>query len=331
MVALYPFRFGPIPKERPWGGRRLGRMYGLTPRGGPIGESWGIADREGAVSVVVNGALAGRSLRWLLEHHGDDVLGSASARRGRFPLLVKIIDAEQPLSLQVHPPADLAASLHGEAKTEMWYVAEARPGTELFAGLKLGTTRAEFEARLRDGTVMDCIHRIPAAAGDFMLVPGGRIHALGGRMMVFEVQQNSDTTYRLYDWNRLDSSGRARELQIASALRCIDFSDFEPGLLTRLTASHGRSTLVDEDAFRIELGTLADMSELSTDGAFMILVVITGALTVRWGGHTAEQNRLVCSPGEVCLVPACAAAVRLLGDPTARLLLIRPGQCQKSS
>ena len=326
MVALYPLRFNPIFKERPWGGRNLECIHGTTLGDGPVGESWVLADREGAVSVIGNGSLAGRSLRWLLENRKDDVLGNTGAPHGRFPLLVKIIDAQQPLSLQVHPPRGLAGSLAGEAKTEMWYVAHARRGAKVFAGFKPGATRAEFEARLRDGTVMDCIHRIPVATGDAMLVPGGRIHALGGQIVVFEIQQNSDTTYRVFDWNRTDSNGCPRELQIENALRCIDFSDFEPALIGSRTASAGRRTLVDEEAFRIDLGTLAAMPEVTTDGAFMILGAITNTFTVHWDGVQAPQDRLVCGPGVFGLVPACIRTVRLEGAPAAKLLLIRPRQ-----
>lgn len=328
MVALYPFRFNPILKERPWGGRVLERIHGATLVDGPIGESWQISDREDAISIIGNGELAGRSLRWLLDNHQDDVLGNANAACGRFPLLVKIIDARQPLSLQVHPPRDLAATLQGEAKMEMWYVAQARPGAELFAGLRRGATRAEFETRLRDGTVMDCIHRIPVTAGDAMFVPAGRVHALGGQVVVFEIQQNSDTTYRVFDWNRVDVSGHSRELQIEEALRCIDFSDFEPELIAGLRAPPGRRTLVDEDAFRIELGTVGEMREVPTDAAFMILGGI-GAFTVHWGDRRSPRNRLVCQPGEFCLVPACIPAVRLRGSPAARVLLIRPAEARR--
>lgn len=326
VVALHPVRFNPIFKERPWGGRHLERFYGTAVSDGRVGESWVIADREGAVSVIGNGSLAGRSLRWLLENRKDDVLGNAGASQGRFPLLVKIIDAEQPLSLQVHPPRKLAGNLAGEAKTEMWYVAHAGRGAEIFAGFKPGTTRAEFEARLRNGTVMECIHRIAVATGDAMLVPGGRIHALGGQTMVFEIQQNSDTTYRVFDWNRTDSNGRARELQIESGLRCIDFSDFEPALLGSHGAPAGRRTLIDDDAFRIELDTLAEMPEVATGGAFVVLGAVTDTLAIRWDAAEAPQDRLVCDPGVFALVPACIRSVRLEGPSTARLLLIRPGR-----
>ena len=143
---LYPLTFRPIFKERVWGGRELERLYHKPlPPGVPIGESWEISDRPGDVSVIANGPLAGKDLRWLMENHAADLLGDAKPQGGRFPLLIKILDAQDKLSLQVHPPAATAAALGGEPKTEMWYVAEAAPGAELYVGLKRGVTRAEFE------------------------------------------------------------------------------------------------------------------------------------------------------------------------------------------
>lgn len=157
-----------------------------------------------------------------------------------------------------------------------------------------------------------------------MLVPGGRVHALGGGIVAFEIQQNSDTTYRIFDWHRTDSNGRSRELHVENALRCIDFSDFEPALIGNCGAQSGRRTLIDEGAFRIELGPVADLHEINTDGAFMILGSVSGDFTVGWGGGREAGNRLACNPGMFCLVPASTRAVRLHGDPTAKLLLIRP-------
>src|SRR5579872_4135992 len=153
-MALYPLTFTPIFKERVWGGRSLERLYHKAlPPGVPVGESWEISDRSGDASVIANGPLAGRNLRWLMENHAEELLGPQTTAGGRFPLLVKILDAREKLSLQVHPPASCAAKLGGEPKTEMWYVADAAPGAELFAGLKRGVTRAEFERKIEDGTV----------------------------------------------------------------------------------------------------------------------------------------------------------------------------------
>src|SRR5579859_6328112 len=231
-MTLYQLTFKPIFKERVWGGRKLEQLYKKElPAGAVIGESWEISDRPGDASVVANGPLAGKDLRWLMEHHAAELLGAAAAKTDRFPLLVKILDAAEKLSLQVHPPASVAAALGGEPKTEMWYVAEADPGADIFVGLKSGVTRSEFEQKIKDGTVADCFHRIEVGKGDVMFLPSGRVHALGAGSVIFEIQQNSDTTYRVFDWNRVGLDGKPRELHVEKSLASIDFNDFEPGLI----------------------------------------------------------------------------------------------------
>src|ERR1039458_1782411 len=210
------------------------------PAGKPIGESWEISDRPGDVSVIANGPLAGKNLRWLMENHRAELLGDAKpANENRFPLLFKILDAREKLSLQVHPPAGKAAELGGEPKTEMWFIADAAPGAELFVGLKRGVTRAEFEKKVATGEVEECFHRVPVRAGDAMFLPSGRVHAIGAGLVIFEIQQNSDTTYRVFDWNRLGLDGKPRELHIPQSLASIDFKDFEPSLLLTAFVQNG--------------------------------------------------------------------------------------------
>src|ERR1043165_315352 len=173
---LYPLIFHPIFKERVWGGRNLQRVYQKAlPPDLPIGESWEISDRPEAVSIIANGPLAGHSLHQLMENHREDLLGPSASGIKRFPLLIKILDAQDKLSVQVHPPPAAAIKLGGEPKTEMWYIAEAAPGAELFVGLKRGVTPQEFERRIQDGTVAECIHSIKAKAGDVMFLPSGQI------------------------------------------------------------------------------------------------------------------------------------------------------------
>src|SRR4051794_32709991 len=198
---LYPLTFHPIFKERVWGGRKLETLFGKRlPPARPIGESWEISDRPGDSSVIANGPFAGKDLHWLMENHGEELLGKADAVKGRFPLLIKILDAQDALSLQVHPPEHKALELMGEPKTEMWYIADAAPNAELFVGLKRGVTRHEFENKLRSGSVAECFHRVGVAKDDAMFLPSGRVHALGAGLVIFEIQQNSDTTYRVFDW-----------------------------------------------------------------------------------------------------------------------------------
>lgn len=217
---LYPLTFQPLFKERVWGGRRLAELYGKPlPEGKVIGESWEITDRPEGVSVVTNGPFAGRDLRWLMERHADEILGPVPCSAGRFPWLIKILDCEDDLSLQVHPPASVAPALQGEPKTEMWFVADARPGAKLYVGLRHGMTRSEFESALSKGRVADCFHVVPVSPGDTMFVPSGRVHALGRGNVIFEIQQNSDTTYRVFDWDRLGLDGAPRELHVGPIAR----------------------------------------------------------------------------------------------------------------
>jgi mannose-6-phosphate isomerase len=183
---LGPLEFEPILKERVWGGHRLAQQYGKhAPSGRLIGESWEISDRPEGVSVISNGPLAGKDLRWVMDNHRIELLGQNQSDGPRFPILCKLLDADQKLSLQVHPPSSMAAQLGGEPKTEMWFIAHAEPGAELYVGLRRGVTRALFESKIADGTVADCFHRLAVQSGDVMFLPSGRVHALGAGLVIF--------------------------------------------------------------------------------------------------------------------------------------------------
>jgi mannose-6-phosphate isomerase len=310
MVNLYPLTFEPIFKERIWGGRNLETLYGkLLPSGLRVGESWEISDRPGDESVIASGPLRGRTLRWLMEQCPADLLGPRDPAPARFPLLVKIIDAHATLSLQVHPPPAVAARLGGEPKTEMWYVVRADKGAELFVGLKKGVSRAEFERKLVAQTVAECFHRIPVQEGDAMFLPSGRVHALGAGTVIFEIQQNSDTTYRVFDWNRVDRGGQARELHVPQSLASIDFEDFEPALLPRTVSASLPGTdrpLVRDDLFSVSLRQWAAGDQLVWPaGRMRIFGVVQGALRLEGAGEAVEIGA-----AQFCLLPAqCEAAV----------------------
>lgn len=325
---LYPLTFQPIFKERVWGGRRLSSLYGKgLPAGTIIGESWEVTDRPEGVSAIANGPLAGRDLRWLMEQHGAEILGRPVIPGERFPWLIKILDCEDDLSLQVHPPARLAAELKGEPKTEMWFVAAAEPGAKLYVGLKHGVTRADFERAVADGSVAGCFHVVPVQAGDTMFVPSGRVHALGRGNVIFEIQQNSDTTYRVFDWNRVGLDGRPRELHVAQSLASIDFADFEPGLVDSVWKPEGAAQsreVVRHQLFHIHHLRLPDGCSLSVNPEQrgpIVLAVTAGSVEV-----INDFGVVPVPAGGFCLLPAVLPAVEVRAVGTAEFLRVAPLQ-----
>ena len=224
--------------ERVWGGRELESRFerALPEDSGPIGESWEIVDRVEHQSVVDHGPLLGKTLHDLWTKQRQEIFGDCPDSE-RFPLLLKILDTRQDLSIQVHPPESIAGTLHGEAKNEMWYIIDNLPGAKLHVGLRKGITRDDFIRAIDRGKLAECIHSIDAKAGDSIYIPSGRLHAIGGGFLIHEIQQNSDTTYRVHDWDRLGLDGEPRQLHIEASLRCIDFDDIEPAI-TRDDCDH---------------------------------------------------------------------------------------------
>ena len=285
-----PLTFQPIFMERVWGGRRLESEFGKKlPPHRPIGESWEIVDRPEAQSFVRNGSLRGKTLHELWTHYQDEIFGDVPDSP-RFPLLVKLLDAHDKLSLQVHPPEKFADRLGGQPKTEFWYVAAANPGAELYLGFHESMTRDQFEKALRDGTAADHIHKVRVKSGDAAFLPAGRLHALGAGTLLIEVQQNSDTTYRVFDWNRVDDRGKQRELHIDQALQCIDFTDVRP----RILHPEGE-VLLRHDLFEIRKWKLNSPREIAPRGQFAIACCLTGSL---------RCVDVELRPGEFFLVPA---------------------------
>ena len=287
-----PLSFRPLFMERVWGGDLLAQMPGKgAPAGAPIGESWELVDREDAQSVVARGPFIGTTLHELWTVFRKDVFGAGVPDSPRFPLLAKILDAQDTLSVQVHPPAHKAEELHGEPKTEMWYRLDVAEGAELFAGFRRGTTRAGFEKALDEGRVAELLHRVPVRAGDAMFIPSGRCHAIGAGSLIVEMQQNSDTTYRVFDWNRTGLDGKPRALHVAESLASIDFKDHEPAL-----AQPSGETIVSCAEFHVErwqLGT--PRADTSADGVIF---------TVLGGGAECGGERF--SRGEFFILPASA-------------------------
>ena len=297
MQLTQPLIFEPLSMERVWGGRRLETLYGKRlPPLARIGESWEIVDREDAQSVVHEGPLRGAMLNELWNKDRERIFGAGLPDTPRFPLLIKLLDAQERLSVQVHPPACLAAQLGGEPKTEMWFILDAQPDSDLYAGLNPGVTRADFEQALSGGNVAELIHRIPVKAGDAIFIPSGRIHAIGAGNVIFEAQQNSDTTYRVFDWNRVGLDGKPRALHVAESLQSIDFGDVEP----RLAQPDG-DALVQCEHFRVEKWML-DRGRASGGERFAIYFVVSGRL---------ECAGREFGPGAFFLVPVSLASTEV--------------------
>jgi mannose-6-phosphate isomerase len=286
-----PLAFEPIFIERMWGGRRLeSEFHKKLPAQKRIGESWEIVDRSEAQSVVAGGPLGGRTLHELWTQKREEIFGDVSDTP-RFPLLIKILDAQEKLSLQVHPPENVASRLGGEPKSEFWYVAATDPDAELFLGFREPMTRDRFEERLRDGTVIDHVSRIAVQVGDAVFLPTGRVHAIGAGNLLIEIQQNSDTTYRVFDWNRTDpATGTKRALHVEQAIQCIDFADVQP----KPIQSEGE-LLISHSLFEIRKWNLDEARETAPLGQFAIVCCLTGNLSCA---------KVKLAPGEIFLIPA---------------------------
>jgi mannose-6-phosphate isomerase len=302
-----PILFVPQYMERVWGGRTLETRYGreLPEPGVPFGESWEISDRPEACSVVTGGPHDGRTLHDLWDTQREEIFGPGFAGHGRFPLLVKILDARDDLSIQVHPPLAVAAALGGEPKTEMWFIAKADPGAKLFVGLKPGVTRERFATAIASGEVADLVHAIEPHAGDSIFIPSGRLHAIGAGLVIFEIQQNSDTTYRVFDWNRVGLDGAPRDLHVAESLECIDFSDTAPAM----DAPVG-NTLASCEHFKVQrqpaaAGTLVETADRAH---FSIVAVVSGSLM--------DDSGRCHGPGSFILLPRNAAPLQVIEAAT---------------
>lgn len=314
---LYPLRFAPIFRRYLWGGRRLADV--LQKQIGPeadYAESWEIVDHGADQSVVTSGPFKGTTLHELVTRRGAELLGPVHPQP-RFPLLFKFLDAQQTLSVQVHPDDARAALLDPPdyGKTEAWYVVDAAPGSLIYAGLKRGFDRATLARELERGTAEMCLHRFEPKKGDCVLLPAGLIHAIGAGLLVAEIQQSSDTTYRLFDWNRVGPDGKPRQLHLEKGLEATD-DRLGPGEARTPTPTDRpeRQRLAECDKFTLDRWTLTAPTKIGGDGRCHILAVVGGAVTlagdpsgtpVPFGGTAI----LPASCGEVLVTPLREAVV----------------------
>ena len=308
-----PLTFTPLYQERVWGGRELENVYNRTLPAAdvPFGESWEITDRSNEQSVVSTGDLAGKSLHQLWSNQREEIFGAGFTSE-RFPLLIKILDARDDLSIQVHPPVELAADLGGEPKTEMWYIADVAPDAKIYVGLKNGTTKESFEKALTDGTCEEQVHAIAPKSGESIHIPSGRIHAIGAGLLIYEIQQNSDTTYRVYDWNRVGLDGVPRELHVAESMKCIDFNDFEP----KMDTPKGNTIALCEyyHVQQIDLTASETVGNPEAD-RFSIVTVVSGEVSDSAGNSYVAGDFMILPVGADALTAKNSARVLLTTVP----------------
>jgi mannose-6-phosphate isomerase len=304
-VALYPLRFEPIYQYRLWGGRHLADLLAAPLPNGPVGEAWILSDRDDHQSQVADGTLRGQTLGQLLKQFPEQMLGRLAHKFQRFPLLLKFLDVHEMLSVQVHPTkANKNLLPAGEtAKTEAWVVLEAGTQSRIYAGLKPETTEADLRRALTNGTVADYLACLTPKPGDAVFLRAGTVHSLGGDLVVFEIQQNSDVTFRLYDWDHIDAkTGKPRALQVDQAIACIDFAEGPVGRVTPVVET--KTPVERERLFRCEhfwLWRLRGQSPFTVGAAGVprLLVCIGGGGQVEHGGATYAVAR-----GDVFLLPA---------------------------
>jgi mannose-6-phosphate isomerase len=319
---LYPFVLE--PKEAPaiWGGDALVRRYGKT--GDPrekLGESWECWD----ANRIANGALAQHTVAQLRTELGSALTGPIDPH-GIFPVLTKIIDAHQALSVQVHPDDAYAQRVEGQpnGKTECWYILACDPGAELVLGWTRDTTRAEYEQRVADGTLGDILRRVPVASGDVFYLPAGTLHAIGAGIQLFEVQQASDLTYRIFDWNRVGTDGKPRQLHVQKAGDVLDFRATFPGAIAQLAFNADgldRTLLIADHRFVVERVRVGAITALPLDGRPVTLTACEDPLRLQVDGRSV---RLL--PWQSALIPAASAEALLAPDgaETAAALVVRP-------
>lgn len=309
-MNLRPYKFKPLLKTVIWGGEKIVAFKGIDSELHQVGESWELSGVEGHESVVDGGPDDGLTLTQLIERHGAELVGERVYRKHgtKFPLLVKLIDAQRDLSVQVHPDDEMAQRVHGcSGKTEMWYVIDHEPGAQIMAGFSRDITPDEYDRRVADGTIMDVVRHYSSHRGQVFFLPAGRIHAIGAGNLIAEIQQTCDITYRVFDYNRVDQDGHQRQLHTALARQALTFTDTE-------TASPciENSTLVTCDFFTVDKYDIKHTLTVQTSDSFLIILCIDGTAEI----GIENQPKVRLTRGQTILVPACFHNVTLHGLTT---------------
>jgi mannose-6-phosphate isomerase len=319
-MTLHPLKFESIYKERIWGGDKLRTQLNKNISGEAIGESWELSDVKGEPSVVAEGALKGKTLQELSETYQSALLGKKvyDAFGTKFPLLIKYIDAKSDLSIQVHPNDQLAKERHNSfGKTEMWYVMQADEGAKLKVGFNQEVPTEQYQEHLKNNTLTEILNFEEVKKGDVYFLPTGRIHAIGGGIVLAEIQQTSDITYRIYDWNRLDAEGNSRELHTALALDAIDYTLQEEYKTTYKEEENEVTTIVDCPYFTTNLIPFSGELLLNHDDkdSFVIYMCVKGNVTFE-----TNMYKEVLKFGETLLLPATLKNIKITTDEASELL-----------
>ena len=314
------YKFNSILKPVLWGGDKIVTFKRLPATGEPIGESWELSAFPGRESVVSDGDDAGLTLPQLVERYGSDLVGEDVYRRygDSFPLLIKVIDAHRDLSIQVHPDDEMAMRHHGcNGKNEMWYILHADDGAVIRAGFSRTITGEEYDCRLADGTLLDVINAVPSSLGDVFFIPAGQIHTIGAGNLLVEIQQSSDITYRVWDYDRRDADGNLRQLHVQEAREALDFTARDGQVHDFPTLGEGMKRLVKCRDFEVNRLDFVDgfTLEMPQPHSFVALFCVKGGADL----HVEDMPPQPIKQGEVALVPAIADRVEMAG--TATLLL----------
>ncbi|WP_405416174.1 type I phosphomannose isomerase catalytic subunit [Maribacter sp. Asnod1-A12] len=308
---MHPLKFRPILKERLWGGTKLKEVFGKPIESDITGESWELSTVKGDVSVVANGSLAGKSLQELIDSNAEELLGkSVVARFGtEFPILIKFIDAKQDLSIQLHPNDALAKERHDSfGKTEMWYIMDADPKAELIVGFNKDVTKEEYAESIDNDTLLDLLNYEEVKEGDTFFINTGKIHAIGAGVMLAEIQQTSDVTYRVFDFNRKDKEGNLRELHTELALDAVDYEKKDDFKVSYSHEKNEVNTMVDCPYFKTNFIELTENLDLDTTqrDSFTIYMCVGGEAVI----NTSEGEVSIKS-GETALLPASTDKINL--------------------
>lgn len=311
---LYPFKLGPVYKQTIWGGTNIKKHFGRKTPFDKVAESWDVTCRDDGMNIVENGGLRGKTLKAVLDKYGEKILGASSTGKygERFPLLIKIIDAADKLSVQVHPDDDFARK-NGEAngKNELWYIVAAKKGAKLVWGLKENITKEGFREAVKDGTVEETLHTVPVKPGDSFFIKAGTVHAILDGILLMEIQQNSNTTYRIYDWGRVGKDGKPRELHVAKAIDAIHFGkpltkDSQASVVKK--GDTQIQTIIRSKFFDIDKIAVESEYANTTHDSFLTVNVIEGT-----GKITSDKFEEDLKAGDALLLPAYLGDYKISG------------------